>query len=125
DVGRPDDPAALPDWVRVGAARLVEVGGATPPDAAVWTFPGMGVASFWFRRQAHEVALHRVDADLAAGEPAPALDPELARDGLDELFDVIVAFRLRERLIGSGETVHLHRTDGDGEWLVRLTPDGP
>ena len=49
DVGRPDDPSALPEWVGVGAARLVEVCAATPPDAAVWTFPGMGQAAFWFR----------------------------------------------------------------------------
>ena len=28
-------------------------------------------------------------------------------------------------MIGNGETLHFHRTDGDGEWLVRLTPDGP
>ena len=30
DVGRPDDPSALPEWVGVGAARLVEVCAATP-----------------------------------------------------------------------------------------------
>ena len=125
DVGRPDDPSALPEWVRVGAARLVEVCAATPRDAAVWTFPGMGQAAFWFRRQAHEVALHRIDADLAAGAPAPALAAPLARDGIDEFLDVVVAFRLRDRMVGAGETVHLHCTDGEGEWLVRLTPDGP
>ena len=25
---------------------------------------------------------------------------------------------------GAGETIHLHCTDGEGEWLVRLAPDG-
>ena len=25
---------------------------------------------------------------------------------------------------GDGETLHFHCTDGDGEWLVRLRPDG-
>ena len=25
---------------------------------------------------------------------------------------------------GEGETIHLHCTDGEGEWLVRLAPDG-
>ena len=124
DVGRPEDPAALPDWVRAGAEHLVAVCAATPPDVELWTFPGPGPARFWFRRQAHEVALHRVDAELAAGAPRP-IDGALARDGLDEFFDVVVAFRLRDRMVGAGETVHLHRTDGDGEWLVRLGPDGP
>jgi uncharacterized protein (TIGR03083 family) len=125
DVGRPEDPAALPEWVRTGAHRLVEVCAATPPDTAVWTFPGMGDASFWFRRQAHEVALHRIDADLAEGTPRPSLTGPLARDGIDEFLDVVVEFRLRDRMRGEGETVHLHCTDGDGEWLLRFTADGP
>ncbi len=25
---------------------------------------------------------------------------------------------------GNGETIHFHCTDGDGEWLARLGPDG-
>jgi uncharacterized protein (TIGR03083 family) len=123
DVGRPTDPAALPDWVRAGAAHLVEVLASTPPDTELWTFAGPGAAAFWSRRQAQEVALHRVDAELAAGSPAP-LDAALARDGIDEFFDVIAPLRLRERMVGTGETVHLHCTDGEGEWLVRLTPEG-
>jgi len=124
DVGLPADPSALAEWVRVGSAHLVEVCAATPPDAALWTFPGPGQARFWFRRQAQEVALHRIDAELATGT-FTALDAEVARDGIDEFFDVVVEFRLRERMTGDGESVHLHRTDGEGEWLVRLTPDGP
>ncbi len=124
DVEVPDDPAELVAWVRAGSDHLVEVCAATPPDTALWTFPGPGEARFWFRRQAQEVALHRVDAELAAGTPTP-LDAEVARDGVDEFLDVVVEFRLRERMIGAGESVHLHRTDGEGEWLVRLTPDGP
>jgi uncharacterized protein (TIGR03083 family) len=124
DVGRPTDPSALAEWVRVGAAHLVEVCAATPPDAALWTFPGPGEARFWFRRQAQEVALHRIDAELANGTFTP-LAADLAADGIDEFFDVVVAFRLHERMTGDGESVHLHRTDGEGEWLARLTPDGP
>lgn len=27
-------------------------------------------------------------------------------------------------LKGSGETIHLHATDADGEWLIRFTSDG-
>ena len=26
--------------------------------------------------------------------------------------------------MGTGETIHLHCTDGEGEWLVRLAPGG-
>jgi uncharacterized protein (TIGR03083 family) len=124
DVGRPTDPAALAEWVRAGSDRLVEVLAATPPSTELWTFAGPGPAGFWFRRQAHEVALHRVDAELASGPISP-MDAALARDGIDEFLDVVVSFRLRARMVGTGETVHLHRTDGEGEWLVRLGPDGP
>jgi uncharacterized protein (TIGR03083 family) len=120
----PTDPVVLVSWVVDATALLLEVFAASPPDTPVWTFVGAGTASFWFRRQAHEVALHRVDADLAAGL-APHLEAELARDGIDEFLDVVVQGRMRDRFVGGGESVHLHRTDGDGEWLVRLTPDGP
>ena len=124
DVETPGDRDALLDWVREGSAGLVAVLRATPPDTAMWTFPGGGEARFWARRQAHEIALHRVDMQLAGG-PADPIESELACDGIDEFFDVIVPHRLKERMVGDGETFHFHRTDGDGEWLVRLTPAGP
>lgn len=120
----PDDPAALPDWVRDGAEQLLTTFRATPPDVALWTLCGPGTAAFWFRRQAHETAMHRVDAQLAGGGADP-IDAELARDGIDELLEVFVCGRLRDRIRGTGESLHFHRTDGAGEWLVRLTPDGP
>jgi len=120
----PSDPAVLVSWVQDATALLLEVLAAAPPDAPLWTFLGPGVPGFWIRRQAHEVSLHRVDADLAAGR-APALDGQLATDGIDEFLDVVVQFRVRDRMVGTGETIHLHRTDGEGEWLVRLTPSGP
>jgi uncharacterized protein (TIGR03083 family) len=124
DVETPVDRDALLAWVRDGSAGLVAVLRATPPDTAMWTFSGMGDARFWARRQAHEIALHRVDAQLAGGEP-DEIDSDLACDGIDEFLEVIAPLRLRNRLVGDGETFHFHRTDGEGEWLVRLTPTGP
>jgi uncharacterized protein (TIGR03083 family) len=124
DIETPTDPHDLAAWVLDGSEALATALERTPPDAKVWTFSGEGEASFWPRRQAHEVAMHRVDAELASGAPSP-IDAELARDGIDEFFDVIAPFRLADRLTGAGETLHFHRTDGDGEWLVRLAPDGP
>jgi len=120
----PVDPRARVDWVQNATERLLDAFAATPAETPMWTFVGPGTAAFWFRRQAHEIVMHRVDADLAAGELQP-IAPDLARDGIDEFFDTLVAGRMRDRFRGAGETVHLHRTDGEGEWLVRLTPDGP
>jgi len=128
DVETPTERDALLEWVREGSAGLVAVLRATPPETAMWTFPGIGEASFWSRRQAQEIALHRVDVQLAAGGgegAADAIDSELAADGIDEFLDAVVPNRLRDRMVGTGETFHFHRTDGDGEWLVRLTPTGP
>jgi len=128
DVDKPTEHDALLDWVREGSAGLVAVLRATPPDTAMWTFPGMGEASFWSRRQAHEIALHRVDVQLAEGGGGRTVEPietTLAADGIDEFLDAVVPNRLRDRMVGNGETFHFHRTDGDGEWLVRLTPAGP
>jgi uncharacterized protein (TIGR03083 family) len=128
EIDAPADRDDLLEWVRSGSADLVAVLRATPPETALWTFPGPGEARFWSRRQAQEIALHRVDMQLAgqsAGGPPDPIDPDLAGDGIDEFFGVIAPFRLRDRLVGTGETLHFHRTDGDGEWLVRLTPDGP
>ena len=62
------------------------------------------------RRMAHELAMHRVDADLARGQ-ATGIEPALASDGIDEFLEF---FRNGE-LVGS---VHIHCTDVAGEWTI-------
>lgn len=57
----------------------------------------------------------------AHGAIAPVPAP-LARDGVDEVLDVMLA-RLRDVHAGTGDSVHLHCTDADGEWLLTLEPD--
>jgi predicted lipid carrier protein YhbT len=44
----------------------------------------------------------------------------MAVDGIDEFYDVLVPFSAARwtRPLPTG-SLHLHRTDGDGEWLVR------
>jgi predicted lipid carrier protein YhbT len=67
--------------------------------------------------------VHRFDAQLAAGDPQP-IEHALAVDGIDEFFMLIPFWRGASQLAGNGESMHLHATDGDGEWLVRLGADG-
>lgn len=123
----PDDAAATLEWFEAGATELVEVMEATDPSEPVWSWGDDHHARFWARRMAHETAVHAWDASSAAGKPAP-IDGELAVDGIDELLEhlpFMVAFRPEiERLGGAGETIHLHATDREGEWLIQLTPDG-
>jgi uncharacterized protein (TIGR03083 family) len=117
--------AAAADWVEVGASaladRLAEVG----PGQRCWTWvadldPTTG---FWARRTANETAVHRWDMQNATGAPEP-VEADHAVDAVDEYFGVMRVIA-SDRLRGEGETIHWHCTDTDGEWLVRLAPDGP
>src|SRR2546430_2017833 len=108
----PDVPtgAGLVPYFREGARALVATLAATDPGASVWTFsPADRTARFWYRRRAQETAVHRFDAQSAAGTTA-AVDPELAVDGVDEFLTVFLP-----RLAGgvtalNDATVHLHCT---------------
>lgn len=91
------------------------------PQTRVWTWSRRNNIGFIQRRMAHETAVHRWDAQLAAGE-TQAIDGDLAADGIDEFLEHFL--EARQPITGTGEVVHMHRTDGDGEWLVRLTPTG-
>lgn len=127
DVGfptAPDDPAARADWTAAAVTALADVLDAADPAAPMWTLAGPGTVAFWLRRGAHETALHRVDAELAVGSVTP-VDAVLAADALDEFFALVVGVRVRDRMTGTGESVHVHCTDVSGEWIVRLLPDGP
>jgi uncharacterized protein (TIGR03083 family) len=69
---------------------------------------------------AHETAVHRWDMEAAHGVAGP-IDGDLARDGIDEVFDVMVpADRPDSEVPAHGESYHFHRTDGPGEWAVQF-----
>ena len=127
--GRPKTPfpevqpgASLGDWYEEVAALLVAELRATPPDTAVWTWADDRSARFVGRRCAHELAVHRFDAELAIDAPQP-IDAAVAADGIDEIFYMIDAASDRAGR-GEGETLHLHGTDRGDEWLLTLDPDG-
>lgn len=110
-----DDEMAV--WLERGADDLVAVGRAKGPDAPVWNWAGVAQnAAFWFRRMAHETAVHCWDVRAAGGDPAP-IPGALAADGIDELLSVILPHRKLEGLSG---TLHVHCTDVPGEWTVDL-----
>jgi uncharacterized protein (TIGR03083 family) len=120
------EPPVGPDvlgWYADGRDRLLSGLDTADPDRPVPTFTGPQPARWWVRRLSHELAMHRWDAEAALGSPQP-VDQALARDGIDEVFEVFAPIRLDlERLGGSGQTLHLHATDTDGEWLCTLGPD--
>jgi uncharacterized protein (TIGR03083 family) len=90
------------------------------PGQDAWAFAHFSGTSFWARRQAHETAMHRLDAEHAAhGTNVPHLvfEPEFAADGADEALHVMVA-RFPTDVTG---TVLVHAADAGRAWLVTLT----
>jgi uncharacterized protein (TIGR03083 family) len=125
----PDDPAKQVDWLLEGAIRLTGAVRAADGDL-VWAFGRPRPASFWARRMAHETAVHRADAEIAAGR-VPVIDADMAVDGIDEWlgFEELLGGGQDSRLdaLADGQLLHLHATDqglgGSGEWLIRRAGD--
>jgi uncharacterized protein (TIGR03083 family) len=113
----------LLDWFESSPSLLADALAGAGPDVELWSWTPDRTTAFWARRQSVETAVHRYDAQLAAGAAAP-VEHALAADGVDELFWLIPYWPWGERVRGDGETLHFHCTDGEGEWLVRLTPEG-
>ena len=116
---KPGDDDDLIEWFERGADTLVVTLEAADPDEAVWGFgQPPNNAAFWRRRQAQETTVHRWDGESAHGIATP-IDADLAIDGIDEMFDVFTRWRIPEGA-SLGGSLHLHATDRDGEWLVRV-----
>ncbi|MGW2254184.1 maleylpyruvate isomerase family mycothiol-dependent enzyme [Kitasatospora sp. NPDC001660] len=125
-VGPAPSGAALLDWYREGHAALVDTLVAAPADVDCWSFlPAPSPLAFWARRQAHETAIHRFDADAAAGTDGPRADTALALDGVDELLRGFLV-RPRSRLRSEKpRTVLVRATDGPGTWRVTISQEPP
>src|SRR5262245_56798411 len=65
------EPDVRLDWFMQGCEELADALGAHAPADEVWTWSPDHTAGFWARRMAHEVAVHRCDAQGAAGVQAP------------------------------------------------------
>ncbi|MFE6409445.1 maleylpyruvate isomerase family mycothiol-dependent enzyme [Streptomyces sp. NPDC057837] len=120
------DGAELVAWYRDSHRRLVGALAAAPPGLRCWAFlPAPSPLAFWTRRQAHETAVHRFDAESARGGEPTAVTPEFATDGIDELLRGFHA-RERSRVRTPGPRVLRVRADDTGAvWTVRLSPEPP
>jgi uncharacterized protein (TIGR03083 family) len=74
------------------------------------------------RRIAHEMLIHRFDAQLVSGAPQP-IPADLAADGIDEVFFIVDVLGPPAGC-GDGQTLHLHGTDRGDEWMIAMTPEG-
>ncbi len=123
DVPRaPTDDTVLA-WYADGLAALSAAFDAADPDAPRHTFVGPRDTRWWARRLAHENSVHRWDREAATGTPRP-IEVDLALDGIDEAISTYLQNRFdRESFGAAGQTLHLHATDGDGEWTITFDAD--
>jgi uncharacterized protein (TIGR03083 family) len=116
----PDGKTAI-DWADHQRTELLEALATADPDRPVWVFGALAPARFWWRRQAHETAVHAWDGTAAVG-PAWVIPGGVAADGIEEFLGWFVPRKLSGSVPewGDGRSVHLHRTDGEGEWLLTI-----
>ena len=106
-------------WYRAGLDALLEALREVDPDEPVWAWSDNATAGFYLRRMAHESAVHRYDAEAATGAPGP-FDGDLAADGIAELYESVMPFGLaRGQVTLPAGSLHLHRADGEGEWMIK------
>jgi uncharacterized protein (TIGR03083 family) len=118
----PDDRDGLLAWYGEGHAQLLSALAGSNPQEQFWTWaPAPNPQGFWARRQAHETAIHRLDAEQAAGTATP-FPAAAAADGIDELLTLVSQ---RGRVPdGAGRRLHVAPTDAPGEWQVELGAEG-
>jgi uncharacterized protein (TIGR03083 family) len=126
DVVAPRGAEVVPWYAEGVAALLATFSGFEGPDLDVMvrTWAGERPRRWWLRRLTHETMVHRWDAQHALGRTGH-VDPQLAVDAIDEIFEIFVPARFAlARFEPRDETWHLHATDASGEWQVRFTDAG-
>jgi uncharacterized protein (TIGR03083 family) len=95
------------------------------PEMPAWNWaPQAKKVAFWQRRVAHDTALHRWDAQMAALGLTEPLEAKLAADVVSEVLDTLLpAGRGRQRADRHG-MVALSATDIEHTWHIRLRESG-
>ena len=109
-----------------GLRALVAALRDADPDVACATFlAAASPLAFWSRRQAHETAIHRFDAQAARlcgpPDPAEAFAAGFAADGIDEL---VTGFAARRKETGPGRSLLVIAQDAGAAWHYMWPADG-
>lgn len=120
----------LPALDRAYAALLAEFAARAPAESTLTWYPPEQTVGFWIRRMAQETVIHRVDAELAAGEGIAPIPDDLAVDGIDEVLVRFLCYGSTAWTEDFGDALAdcdgravLVRADGRS-WLVRPTTTG-
>ena len=123
----PADVGELAAWYSAHLDRTLDILTSTDPETETWTFSSRGDlrVGWWRRRLAVELAVHRWDAQHAAGldggSPPRPLDGEVAAAGIEEfLIEFLPGLLAQDTVDGLTGTLHLHATDGPSEWWIDL-----
>lgn len=105
----------LAEWFEESCGTLMRALDADPSGEA-WTFFPPHTVGFWQRRRCLETLVHRWDAEYALGRARP-LDPELAAEGVKEVFDTIAPRQVQAgRARPPRHAVRLTASDTGGSW---------
>ncbi|MFC7848549.1 maleylpyruvate isomerase family mycothiol-dependent enzyme [Arthrobacter sp. NPDC057388] len=106
-------------WFLDGIPQFLATMTSLNPAAPCWNFgPPPRTAGFWLRRQAHEHAIHLVDAHQASGLPDPEFAEDFLVDGIDEALAMFAPRQIRlERMADPGRAVAF-RVHGGTTWIV-------
>ena len=110
-------------WFLEGTAPFLGTMTALDPEKACWNFgPPPRKAGFWLRRQAHEHAIHLIDACQALDLEIPALGADFMLDGVDEVLAMFTPRQLRlERMPPPDQGVNFQVPGATG-WTVGPGP---
>jgi uncharacterized protein (TIGR03083 family) len=112
-------------WYYEGHADLLKTLTAADPELDCWHFlPAASGLRFWARRQAHETAIHRVDAQLAAGQAVTPFDAVFAADGVDEVLYGFFARRPSRFASSQPYSIGLIAADLPRSWQIAVDAEG-
>lgn len=121
--GWPSD-VELVAWFRDGHGALVHALVSAPADLEAWTFLDAPTPlAFWARRQAHETAIHRIDAESAAVD-VTGFPPAFAADGVDELLLRFVVRKGRTLPVEAPRSMLVRAVDVRRSWHVTFASTG-
>ncbi|MDH6228381.1 maleylpyruvate isomerase family mycothiol-dependent enzyme [Streptomyces sp. MJP52] len=124
------DGAELLEWFTEGHRALTATLAAAGPEVECWHFlRAPSPVAFWARRQAHETAVHRLDAEAARGGEPAEVDVEFAVDGIDELLRGFHGRRSSRVRSPEPRLLRVRATDAvdaaDAIWTVRISEEPP
>ncbi|MEW1822605.1 maleylpyruvate isomerase family mycothiol-dependent enzyme [Arthrobacter sp. NPDC080031] len=106
-------------WFLEGADAFLGTMAALDPEKPCWNFgPPPRTAGFWRRRQAHEHAVHLIDASQASGLAIPTFAADFMLDGIDEILTMFAPRQLRLGRMPLPEGAVTFRVPGAASWTV-------